>query len=288
VPGHHRQRGLNRWLRFYQGDGDGNPLVQRIDVANPGYPVPDPVETVVVQPGVAMPQQQGPHLRTLSHFTYSLLLSDNVESMLRHLVCYVNLALMLAGSAVTVAEGKHLQFAAGLPAHTIKLERVQYGSGCGPCITAHETGQVVAVADLRQQADRWPRYCALAEQVSMLAVAALPLRLGSEGRGVLDLYFDTPHQWAPEELAAASVLADITTSQLINTARMHSAQRLSEQLQGALDSRSVIEQAKGIVADSHGVDVEEAYRRIRRYARGHHASIHMVAEAIVRVGLRPP
>jgi AmiR/NasT family two-component response regulator len=81
------------------------------------------------------------------------------------------------------------------------------------------------------------------------------------------------------------VLADVATSYVVNASKLHQQEQLSEQLQEALESRVVIEQAKGITAYKHTVSVDRAYEMMRRHARNNNASLRVVAEAIVAVGL---
>jgi AmiR/NasT family two-component response regulator len=84
----------------------------------------------------------------------------------------------------------------------------------------------------------------------------------------------------------AGVLADVATSYVVNASMLRQQEQLSEQLQHALESRVVIEQARGITAQKNSVTVDQAYRLIRRHARNNNASLRMVAEAIVAVGLQ--
>jgi AmiR/NasT family two-component response regulator len=102
----------------------------------------------------------------------------------------------------------------------------------------------------------------------------------------MNVYDAQPREWSEEDLAAASVLADVATSYLVNASKLHQQQQLNEQLTTALESRAVIEQAKGITAGDAGVSVQEAYHRIRRHARNHNTSLRAVAEAVVNLGLR--
>ena len=93
-------------------------------------------------------------------------------------------------------------------------------------------------------------------------------------------------EWSDADIAVAVVLADVTTSYVLNASKLHDQEQLSEQLQQALDSRVVIEQAKGIIAQRKSVTVDHAYQLMRGHARNNHASLRMVAEAIVGVGLK--
>jgi AmiR/NasT family two-component response regulator len=87
-------------------------------------------------------------------------------------------------------------------------------------------------------------------------------------------------------MAVAAVLADMATSYMVNASKLHQQEQLSEQLQEALNSRVVIEQAKGITSQQNSVTIDQAYQRMRRHARSNNASLHVVAEAIVAVGLQ--
>ena len=84
----------------------------------------------------------------------------------------------------------------------------------------------------------------------------------------------------------AGVLADVATSYVVNASKLRQQEQLSEQLQKALESRIIIEQAKGITATQHSVTIDQAYQRMRRHARNNNASLRVVAEAIVAVGLQ--
>lgn len=120
-----------------------------------------------------------------------------------------------------------------------------------------------------------------------MAVAALPMMVDSRSIGALNLYNHQVRQWSDDDLAAARVLADMATSYIINASELEKAQRTTEQLQEALDSRLVIEQAKGILAADGRLGMDQAYQVLRRHARSHNASLRSVAEAVVNLGLRP-
>jgi len=117
-------------------------------------------------------------------------------------------------------------------------------------------------------------------------VAGIPMRLADKVIGSLNLYSTEPREWSDEDIAVAAVLADVATSYLVNASKLRQHEQLSEQLQHALESRVVIEQAKGITAQQQGITVDQAYQRMRRHARSHNASLRAVAEAIVGVGLQ--
>ena len=155
----------------------------------------------------------------------------------------------------------------------------------GPCRDAYETGEVVRVSDVREESARWPEFAATATRRGVAGVAGIPMRLADKIIGTLNLYSAGPREWSDKDIAVAGVLADVATSYVVNASMLRQQEQLSEQLQHALESRVVIEQAKGITAFKNAVTVDQAYRLIRRHARNNNASLRMVAEAIVAVGL---
>lgn len=111
------------------------------------------------------------------------------------------------------------------------------------------------------------------------------MTLSGQVVGALNLYSRGPRDWPEEDMAAVQVLADMATGLLINASHLRQQDQLSEQLQQALDSRVVIEQAKGIVAHAHQESVDRAFDRIRQHARSRNAPLRSVTEAIVGLGL---
>jgi hypothetical protein len=154
-------------------------------------------------------------------------------------------------------------------------------------VTAFRTGRVVAVNDLAHHTREWPGYCAVAARTGVTAVASLPLRLDERGPavGALNLYAEGPREWPDEDLAAAAVMADMATAYLVNASYHHKQVELTGQLQRALHSRVVIEQAKGVLVARHHLSAEEAFERLRRHARDHSVALTSIARAVVRLEL---
>jgi GAF domain-containing protein len=225
-------------------------------------------------------------LQTLSRFARVLPAQYDLELALAELTESVAAVLGLVGSGVTMAEDGRLRFVTAVSQASGELERIQEEQQAGPCQDAYDTGEVVWVPDVRVETTRWPEFAAAATRLGVAGVAGIPMRLSNQIIGALNLYSSTPRVWSEEDLAAATVLADVATSYVINASKMRQQQQLSEQLQQALESRVVIEQAKGITAHKHAVTVDEAFHLMRGHARNNNASIRAVAEAIVAVGLQ--
>ncbi len=224
-------------------------------------------------------------LRTLSRFAAILPAHYDLEAALSELTESVTQVLGLTGSGVTMAEDGRLRFVTAVSHASEALERSQEQRQAGPCRDAYDTGEVVRVTDVRLESNRWPEFSATATRLKIAGVAGIPMHLDEKAIGALNLYAAQPREWSDEDIAVASVLANVATSFVVNASKLRQQQQLSEQLQEALQSRVIIEQAKGITAQQHAVTIDEAYLRMRKHARSNNASMRVVAEAIVAVGL---
>jgi GAF domain-containing protein len=238
------------------------------------------------KPRVAKMYDQLLFLHTLSRFAVVLPAHYDLEAALSELTESVTAVLGLSGSGVTMAEEGRLRFVTAVSQASGELERIQEEQQAGPCRDAYDTGDAVRVSDVRQESTRWPEFSETATRVGVAGVAGIPMRLADELIGALNLYSPQPREWSDEDIAVAGVLADVATSYVVNASKLRQQEQLSEQLQHALESRVVIEQAKGITAQQSSVTVDQAYELMRRHARSNNASLQLVAEAIVAVGLQ--
>jgi len=225
-------------------------------------------------------------LHTLSRFAVVLPAHYDLEAALSELTESVTAVLGLSGSGVTMADEGRLRFVTAVSQASGDLERIQEEQQAGPCRDAYDTGEAVRVSDVRAESARWPEFAETAAHVGVAGVAGIPMRLADQIIGALNLYSPKPREWSDEDIAVAGVLADVATSYVVNASKLHQQEQLSEQLQHALESRVVIEQAKGITAQQSSVSVDQAYQLMRRHARSNNASLRTVAEAIVAVGLQ--
>ena len=167
------------------------------------------------------------------------------------------------------------------------LELFELQNAEGPCLEAVGSGRVVASTDLTQDHARWPKFAPAALRVGFRSVQALPLRLRSENIGGLNLFGAHQPPLTPAERDVAQALADVATVGILQQRSLHRASLLAEQMQAALDSRIVIEQAKGILAESGRLDMNAAFEALRAYARGSNQKLGIVAEALARRRLDP-
>jgi GAF domain-containing protein len=227
-------------------------------------------------------------LTTLSRFAVILPARYDLPEALSELTESVTAVLGLCGSWVTMADEGQLRFLTAVSEVYEEMGRdhTQLHPFPCPCRDAYSSGEVVRVTDVRDESTRWPEFSASATRLAMAGVAAIPMRLADQIIGALNLYSPEPRDWSDEDIAVAGVLANMATSYLVNASKLRQQQQLSEQLQNALESRIVIEQAKGITAQRQTVTIDQAYQRMRRHARSNNASLRAVADAIVEVGLR--
>ncbi|RNM14033.1 GAF and ANTAR domain-containing protein [Nocardioides pocheonensis] len=227
-------------------------------------------------------------LQTLASSTLQQLVTPfDAQTSLDELALRVTDVLGLSGSAVSLVHGDRLVLQTAHDSGIASVGRAQEQSQSGPCVMAWRSGDVVTVAELAEERSRWPVYCETAAKVGITAVASVPMKLGAEAIGVLGLYSRESRDWPDEDLAAASMMAELTTAFLVHDAHVREQVEHIEQLQRALTSRVSIEQGKGFLAGSRGISIDEAFETLRRYARSHHTTLAETAEAVVRGLLEP-
>lgn len=151
----------------------------------------------------------------------------------------------------------------------------------GPCLDAYHSGRPVTVDNFAAIHDRWPRFAEAAGELGYHWMHAIPLRLREEVIGSLNLFGDQPDALTAEDALAARGLADIATIGILHERAFRESDLARTQLQHALDSRVVVEQAKGILSHTHGVDMEEAFRLLRGQARSTQRKLADVAREII-------
>jgi hypothetical protein len=157
----------------------------------------------------------------------------------------------------------------------------------GPCLDAFRTGEPVAHQNLADQPGRWPAFSAAAVEAGFGSALALPLRLRATTLGALNLLSVSTEPMAEADVVVARGFAHLATLSIVQHRASVQAQLVNEQLSGALISRIVIEQAKGVISERAGVDLAEAFSRLRRHARRSNQRVTDVAQAAVEGTLDP-
>jgi GAF domain/ANTAR domain len=204
--------------------------------------------------------------------------ADLLHSLVEH--CVTLLDADAAGLLLTDQRGG-LQVLASSSEQARLLELFQLQADEGPCLECFRTGQAVSVPDLSKTTDRWPQFARAAGGAGYAAVHALPLRLRKEVIGALNLFGNQTGDLPKEDLDVAQALADVATIGILQERAIHNREVVVEQLQGALNSRIVIEQAKGLLAEAGGIDMDAAFVALRQMARRTNSLLAQVARDLV-------
>jgi hypothetical protein len=184
--------------------------------------------------------------------------------------CVELLSVDAAGLLLADQRGR-LQLIASSNEHVRLLELFQLQNDEGPCLEAFATGGRVSNADLRADRTRWPRFAPAATEAGFAAVDALPMRLRNQVIGALNLF----------RTDTGELTTGILRSGLLQERAIRHQEVVTEQLQTALNSRVVIEQAKGLVAERLGVSMEVAFAALRGFARNQNRKLGEVARMVI-------
>jgi GAF domain-containing protein len=163
---------------------------------------------------------------------------------------------------------------------TRMLELFELQNDEGPCIESYRRNGRVVQDDLARSA-RWPRFTPVALEGGYRSALAIPMRLRGDVIGALNLFRDRPGPVERADVDAAQAFADIATIGILQQRAVSDARQLAGQLQTALNSRVVLEQAKGVVAERAQMDIGDAYQVLRWYARNHNRHLRDVAAEVV-------
>ena len=161
------------------------------------------------------------------------------------------------------------------------LELFELQNSEGPCLDCFVTGQPVVNIDLAEVEARWPRFHAATTAAGFRSVHALPLRLRGQVIGAMNLFCRDQSNLSDDDIAVGQALSDIATIGLLQERTVRRGEIVAEQLQGALNSRILIEQAKGVLAERAGIGVDAAFAVLRTYARRNGRHLSAVAAAVI-------
>ena len=200
-----------------------------------------------------------------------------------HLLTDRSVALLAASAAgVVLADPRgELRVAAASSEEAELLELFQLQNDQGPCLECFRTGRAVTATDLAGPAPQWPRFAEAAARAGFRSVEALPMRLRDQVIGALNLFGAGPGGFDVADLRIGQALADVATIGLLHERNVRRRETVAEQLQGALNSRVVIEQAKGKLAERLSIDMGRAFKMLRDYARNSNQHLTDVARDFV-------
>ncbi|MGB3764173.1 MAG: GAF domain-containing protein [Ornithinimicrobium sp.] len=205
-------------------------------------------------------------------------LMDFLSTVVSHAVEVSNTAAV--GLLLADQQG-HLQLMAASRESARLLELFVLQNDEGPCRSCYTTGEAVVVPNLDDAEARWPAFTRHASEAGFQSVCAIPMKHSGTTIGVLNMFNLTPDPFEAQTVRVIQALADIATIGLLQERSVRSATLLTEQLQGALNTRVVIEQAKGVLAQKRGLDITNAFIVLRAYARGAGLPLSGVARDIV-------
>jgi transcriptional regulator with GAF, ATPase, and Fis domain len=196
--------------------------------------------------------------------------------------CVELLEVDAAGLLLADARGT-LQLVAASTEQARVVELFQIQNDEGPCLDSYRTGQPVIVPDMAaaEAAARWPRFATAAREMGFVAVHAIPMRLRDQVIGTMNLFGTAPDELDPAVARAARALVDIATIGILQERATREHELVAGQLQVALNSRVIIEQAKGILAERLRVTPDQAFLMLRDYSRNNNHPLTLLAGDVI-------
>ena len=226
--------------------------------------------------------------RTMVQLADNLVDDFDIVDLLTVLVdrCVEVLDVAAAGIMLATPPG-HLQLITASSEAMRVVELFELQTAEGPCLECFHARQPVVNQDLTTAHDRWPRFAPMAVEQGFRAADAIPMRLRGQIIGALNLFRIESGSLNDDDVAAAQALADIATIAILQNRSSIATQDLNAQLENALSSRIVIEQAKGMIAERRNITADEAFVHLRTHARNHNVHLADVARRTLDGTLDP-
>jgi hypothetical protein len=226
--------------------------------------------------------REGHLVETFVTLADTLVVGFDVVDLLHTLVekCALLFEASAVGIIVSAGDGE-LEVVASTNERSRVVEILQLRSGSGPCVECFTSGRVVAVPDIDAVGPKWPTFRAGALEQGFASMRAVPLRLRATTIGSLNLFWDRLGGLGSQDALTVQALADVATIRILQDRAIRESDVARQQLQHALSSRVLIEQAKGVLAFTHDANMDGAFRMLRDHARSHGIPLADVAESIV-------
>lgn len=220
-------------------------------------------------------------VKVLTEFTRTIVNPFDRDLLLDQLIGHTLWALDAEAAGLMLADSNgDLAFAAASGSRATQMEKVQEGTKAGVCFHAFATNQVVIANDL-DDLQRWPIYTERAFQLGFGSAIGVPLNAQGRTIGVLNVYREEASVWTERDVEVCEVLAAMGAAYILGASQLQAQHDLADSLQTALTSRVVIEQAKGILMATEGVDGQAAFEAIRKTARDNNRKLRDVCQEIV-------
>jgi GAF domain-containing protein len=211
---------------------------------------------------------------------------DMVELLVRLTASCAELLDISSAGLLLAAPPGVLHLIAASSERTHDLEVFQLQRKEGPCLDCYKSGEAVIVPDLADEGLRWPQFTPAARTFGFASVHAVPMRLRDTVLGTLGLFGTSPGRLDADDLDLAQALVHVASVAIVNEKAAADREVINSQLQHALNSRVVLEQAKGVLASVGKLSMDDAFAVLRRYARDHREKLSDVANRIVSRELR--
>ena len=203
-------------------------------------------------------------------------LTESTNQILELVTAAIGIDVSAVSILLTDLDGTlHERASSNQAVRSIAQFELQYEEG--PCVEACRTGLAVHAGLMHDADARWPHFAPYARDVGVRSVSALPMRVRTEVIGALSLFSAEPEPRKPEEQQLIQAFADIAAIGILQERALQEGHAVLTQLQAALESRIVIEQAKGIVAQGAKISIDDAFTLLRAYARNHNRRLRQTA-----------
>jgi GAF domain-containing protein len=192
-----------------------------------------------------------------------------------------------ASGVMLVSPARELQYVASSSESMRLLELYQIQANEGPCVDCFNTGEAIIDGILSQTQELWPHFSPRAQELGFNSVYCLPMRLRGRVIGALNFFRAEETSLDAHDVVVAQGLADVATIAILQHQTSLDAKVLNSQLSKALNSRIIIEQAKGMISQATSCDVDQAFSRLRTHARNHNEGLTALANAVVDGRIRP-
>jgi signal transduction protein with GAF and PtsI domain len=217
----------------------------------------------------------------LHEFTRTILSPFDLADLLDRLILHTMELLDAEGAGIMLVDRDgELGFAAASGDRVAQMERVQEHSETGVCYHAFTINEVVIASDI-DELSTWPRYTERARELGFEAVIGVPLNARGQTIGVLNVYREQAGKWTEREVELCEILAAVGAGYILNANEIRAQHELAEQLQGALDTRTIIEQAKGLLMATEGDSAANAFKRLRELSMNANRKLRDVAQELV-------
>jgi GAF domain-containing protein len=246
------------------------------------------VTVSVSTPGGAIVSRESVLARTMVELADTLVDDFDIVDLLTTLSdrCVDVLDVAAAGIMLVTPSGD-LQLVTSSSEAMRVVELFELQTEQGPCLESFHSRQPVVNQDLTEAGDRWPQFAPVAVKQGFRSADAIPMRLRGEIIGALNLFRTETGSLNVDDVLVAQALADIATIAILQNRNTVATDDLNTQLENALSSRIVIEQAKGMIAERRNIGADEAFTRLRNYARSHNRRLADVARDTLEGSIDP-